>query len=92
MDKTKVKMRKLHARREATFRAAREIAVQVLAEDALEDSDQFVDRVSLFIKDVDTKTLTVKRLMDDPKVQSAFKKFCTNIVGGMQFIEEEEVF
>lgn len=94
MDKTKLKMRKLHSKREKTFRTAREIMLATF--ERVVDSPEYQDDVyemtctalgSTGEEHVDTTNTTVKRLMEDPKVQVAFKKFCKDVVGAMQYME-----
>jgi len=95
MDKTKLKMRRLHSKREATYRAAREIALASIEKMVGSDDyqDDFYEMTTTALgstgpDNVDTTNLTVKRLMEDKKVQDAFRKFCRDVVGAMQYMED----
>ena len=82
------------AKQEKTYRAARDITVQTFqdAQEASDYQDEFMDMTRTCLGGtgpdcVDTTTTTVERLMEDPRVKAAFKKFCTDIVGAMQYME-----
>lgn len=80
-------------RREKTYRATRDIAIQLLKQVVEEtEAEDWVEKTEIALgdlKQIDTTSTNIYRLKNDPKLQKAFEKFLTNCIGTMQFLGDE---